>query len=283
MIEVLHPGLYTSIQDRGRFGYRDQGVPLSGAMDQYAAQLANQILGNSADSPLMEFVLQGPTLYFQKAAKIAISGGLWQVELNQKKIQLNQVVHLPAKSNLKIKRNLRGMYGYLAVSGGFELPKVLGSYSFYPKITQAAQLKKGDQIRLGKINPKKNMPTASAVFRKDIFQTNVLEVESGPEFELLSKAMQKKLFTTDFSPSNNSNRMAYLLEHNADFSAEEIITGPVQPGTVQLTPSGNLIVLMRDAQTTGGYARTLQLTPMAINQLAQIKPGESFQFKLKDR
>jgi allophanate hydrolase subunit 2 len=105
-------------------------------------------------------------------------------------------------------------------------------------------------------------------------------VFKGPEFEMLPLEMQKELFKSPFKINPQSNRMACLLDSQTIFSAQEIITSAVQPGTVQLTPSGKIIVLMRDAQTTGGYARIFQLTEMAINILAQKPAGSKVMFKL---
>ena len=279
MIEVIRAGLATSFQDRGRFGYRNQGVPLSGAMDFYSAQLANQLLGNASDLALMEFVLQGSKLRFHKAQKVAISGGAWQVTLNGEKAPLNTVFTVPSNGELDIKGLKKGMYGYLAVEGGYKLEKVLDSYSQYDSITAKSKVQKGDQIRFNKpLKPTKTQH-ASVGFQQNLFETKEIEAQKGPEFDSLTTEAQKAIFNAELTPSKDSNRMAYPIEHDLTLKAKEITTGPVQPGTMQLTPSGKLIVLMRDAQTTGGYARILQLTPMGINQLAQKRPGEKFRIK----
>lgn len=281
MIEVIQPGIYTSIQDRGRFGYRNQGIPLSGAMDQYSSHLANQLLGNHADAPVMEFVLQGPKLLFQDACTLAFSGGEWDIELNGSKVDMHQIIPVNAQSILQVKGIKKGMYGYMAITAGFQTQKVLGSYSYYPKITAQSKLKKGDKLAY-KTQSKnvKSDHNASIVRQADLFESKVIKVNKGPEFESMSRQMQTELFDVEISITKDSNRMAYPLTHSNDFSATEIITAAVQAGTVQLTPSGKLIVLMRDAQTTGGYARILQLPPMSINQLAQKRPGEKFSFSL---
>lgn len=282
MIEVIQAGIHTSIQDRGRFGYRDQGIPLSGAMDQYSAHLANQIIGNHADTALMEFVLHGPTLYFHQAASISISGGEWDIKLNGVTVKTNEIIHIPQKSKLQIKGLRKGMYGYLAIRGGFQTQKVLGSYSYYPKITAQAKLVKGDKLPFNQMNKsEKELPNASIVPQESLLDAKKLKVEKGPEFESLNSQAQNELLKAELSPTKDSNRMAYPLQHELALSAEEITTGVVQVGTVQLTPSGKLIVLMRDAQTTGCYARILQLSPMAVNQLAQKRPGDRFTFSLE--
>jgi len=112
--------------------------------------------------------------------------------------------------------------------------------------------------------------------------TKTIEVYPGPEFSLLSDKQKKQLTNTILYVTPQSNRMGILLDGLVVSNVKEIITAPVQPGTVQLTPSGKCIVLMRDAQTTGGYARVLQLSNEGINRIAQKRPGETLNFKLKD-
>src|SRR5690606_11465238 len=112
------------------------------------------------------------------------------------------------------------------------------------------------------------------------FESVRIEVFKGIEFEMLGPDHQNKIFTTEFTVSKDSNRMAYQLDERFEHSLEPIITSPVLPGTVQLTPSGQLMVLMRDCQTTGGYPRILQLSEMAINRLSQRIPGQIIQFEL---
>lgn len=281
MIEVIQPGIQTTLQDMGRFGYRNQGVPLSGAMDQYSSQLVNQLLGNQLHAAVMEFVLKGPELLFHKATTIAIAGGHWDIELNGKKVDQNEIINVQAGSALKIAGIRKGMYGYLAVQGGFEEPEVLGSYSYYNNITDQAKIEEGQKIKTNTAQKYISDINASVTQYADLLKQSKIEVYQAPEFYSLSEKMQKQLLQKSFQIAAESNRMAVALKHDLKITAREITTGPVQPGTVQLTPSGKMIVLMRDAQTTGGYARILQLAPMAINQLAQKRPGEKIIFKAK--
>jgi len=278
MIEVLSTGLYTTVQDMGRYGYRKYGVPLSGVMDGYSAKLANQLLGNPKDCAVLEITLTGPVLIFREETQIVITGAGFTPTLNNQEIFLNMPVEVPMDSKLIFGLPAYGFRGYLAVAGGFKLEKVLGSCSFYKGITKVSHLQKGAVLEInasGKSNIKTN---ASVRVKKDHFTAEILEVLKGPEFEKLSKANRHKLKDFIFTVTSQNNRMAYLLEASTKMSAKEIITAPVQPGTVQITPSGKIMVLMRDAQTTGGYARILQLTEKSINRLAQKKTGDRFRF-----
>lgn len=278
MIEVLKAGLYTAVQDLGRFGYRNMGVPLSGAMDEGAALRANLLLGNSKNDAVLEITMAGPTLKFQQNTTIALAGAPFEVLLNGAEIETIQPISIHKNDVLKVGISRKGMRCYLAVAGGLQTPLVLNSRSFYATITQETRLKKGDVLPIkGIVKP---AITEYASRKPHTIDTKILEVYAGPEFKVLPELQQKALVTTDFEISAQSNRMAYVLESEVSFSAKEILTAPVQPGVVQLTPSGKLLILMRDAQVTGGYARIFQLTAESINILSQKRGGECVTLKL---
>lgn len=280
MFKILSTGFQTSFQDMGRFGHRSLGVPLSGVMDQKLAVFANQLLGNPPEETVIEFTLIGPSLEILDDLELAVAGNGFSLLLNGKSAPLNQKQQLQAGDILKIGATPISVRGYLAVNGGFKVPKVLGSSSFYPMITPQLNIEKGSKIEINKYSKSRiENPVTSFDFKS--YATTEIEVFKGPEFDLVPLEIQSKLLKSQFKINPESNRMACLLDSQTDFSAEEIITSPVQPGTVQLTPSGKLIVLMRDAQTTGGYARIFQLTETAINILAQKPAGTSVLFSLK--
>lgn len=278
MIEVLKAGLYTTVQDMGRFGYRNAGVPLSGAMDRVSALRANLLLGNSKNDAVLEITMAGPTLKFQQNTTIAIAGASFEVLLNGAEIKTTQPISISKDDILQVGIAKDGMRCYLAVVGGIQTPLVLNSRSFYVTITKETRLKKGDVLPIEIVG--KPAITEFTSRKLHTIDTKILEVYAGPEFKLLPELHQKALVTSDFKISAQSNRMAYVLESKVNFSATEILTAPVQPGVVQLTPSGKLLVLMRDAQVTGGYARIFQLTALSINLLSQKRGGECVALKL---
>jgi allophanate hydrolase subunit 2 len=176
---------------------------------------------------------------------------------------------------------INGFRAYLGVSGGFQSEKVLTSRSMYPGITEVSNIKKGDELL---IEPKhhKNKTNATIKIRTDYLNEKVISVFRGPEFDLLNDNQINKLFSQEFTISKENNRMAYQLDELITNDLDDIITSLVMPGTVQLTPSGKLIILMRDCQTTGGYPRILQLSENAVNILAQKTTGVKMRFKLMD-
>ncbi|RFN57905.1 5-oxoprolinase subunit C family protein [Marixanthomonas ophiurae] len=280
MVEVLKSGLFTTIQDKGRTGYRRLGVPVSGAMDTVSAAMANKLLDNSTQAAVMEFTMMGPRLQFKSPTIIAICGAGFHARINDVRIELDKATEISENDVLKIDHPDYGNYGYLAVLGGFEVEMVLGSRSFYNNITKKKRLEKGDVLKFSTTSTEKIVRHASFSIDEHHFNDDAIEVYPGPEFDLLPKKFQKKIMDTTLKVASQSNRMAYVVEGLEDLSVKEIITAPVQPGTVQLTPSGKCVVLMRDAQTTGGYARILQLSEQAICKLAQKRVGESVHFKL---
>lgn len=282
MIKVKASGILTSIQDLGRFGYRRLGVPLSGAMDLYMSQLANELVGNSPERAVIEMTMVGPVLEFQKPTMIAVTGAGFTPTVNNVEIPLNTKVSIRKGDIIKFGLAAFGLRGYLSVVGGFSSEVILGSQSTYHNLTKHSVLKKGDILKINAKEISISKTTASVKVDQKHFTTQEIAVYKGPEFVFLPKEIQNNIASISLSVSVKSNRMAYLLEGMEHVTASEIISSPVQPGTVQLTPSGQCVVLMRDAQTTGGYARILQLSASGINELAQKRAGDSFNFKISD-
>jgi biotin-dependent carboxylase-like uncharacterized protein len=279
MIKVLNPGLASSIQDCGRIGYSEFGVPISGALDMYSAELSNSLLGNSNNAAVLEATMVGPTLQFYCDTAICVTGANMSPELNGKPIKMNSAVVIPNNSILKLGRVQEGVRSYLAVSGGFQTKEVMKSRSMYPNITSKALISKNDILLISE-NSQEFNKNASIRIKKNHFNEESIEVYKGPEFEFLSDKNKEYLFSTNYTVSNKSNRMAYQLEESLPNNLQPIITSMVMPGTIQLTPSGQLIILMRDCQTTGGYPRILQLKESSINVLAQKIAGKVMNFEL---
>lgn len=279
-IQVLSAGLFSSIQDRGRSGYAQYGVPISGVMDRYSASFANLLLGNDPDAAVMEITLQGPRLKFLTETLLAVSGLGAEILLNEKKILINRPYRILKNQELRILRVTRGVRVYLAVKGGFQTEVVLGSRSFYFPLT-VQRLSKKSRLPIGEEKEAHEIHHASPRFDSARFLSKNLEVYPGPEWQALPKGVQTRLLGTLFAVSETSNRMAYRLKERLPHNLPGMITQPVLPGTVQYTPAGDLIILMSDCQVTGGYPRVLQLTSQSIDRLAQKRVEEQIRFALK--
>lgn len=280
VIKVIKPGFFSTIQDLGRFRHQDLGVPVSGAMDQYSAKFANALLNNKENDAVLEMTMTGPILEFNCHTSICISGANMFPKLNDSPIKLNAIYAIKPNDVLTFSALNYGFRTYLAVIGGFQTEVVLGSRSMYKNLTSNLKLEVNDELAINISELSINEKNAALKYNSDLFSSINIDVFKGPEFELLSSQQQKLLFEHTFTISNLYDRMAYQLEELFKNDIKPIITSLVLPGTVQLTPSGNLIILMRDCQTTGGYPRILQLKESSIDCLSQKFRGNSIRFQL---
>ncbi len=281
MLKVVHKGMYSSIQDLGRYTYRSFGVPVSGAMDQFAARMANLILTNDSASAVLEVTYNG-SFEFLHDTLICVTGADLNATLNDQVLTLNTPIAVGKNSLLKFTQPNYGLRAYVAVKGGFLNKPVLGSRSLFNQITKKAILAKDDEIFYEPINAATVSTYSHPKLQQEHFESSVFEVFKGPEYELLDKNYKDYISRTTFTISSEHNRMGYRLQETRKISLASQLTVAMLPGTVQLTPSGGLIILMRDCGVTGGYPRILQLTDMAINRLAQKSTKESVQFKIVD-
>ena len=278
MIEVLRTGLYTSIQDEGRLGYQHFGIPIGGAMDLGAMHEANRLLGNPKNSAVLEMSFQGPKLLFHRTTQIAVRGALMEIRLNNQRVESVNVITIKKNDLLQFGAAYHGKRAYLAVPGGFQSEEIFGSQSQYKGLTKFATVKKNELLPIGITtqNHKSIIPTLPSPQT----QKKIIQVYKGPEYSFIEKKDRKRVLSDVFTISLQNSRMAYLLEEKLKQHQASLWTGPVLPGTVQYTPSGRLIMLMRDAQTTGGYPRILQITDEGLNRLAQMSTHDQFQFEL---
>jgi biotin-dependent carboxylase-like uncharacterized protein len=280
MIKVLKPGIYTTIQDLGRFGYRNQGVPVSGFMDSISAGFANALLNNNANDALIEITLSGPKLLFTELTNIVLTGAEMSPLLNDEPIQNYRVYKVVDGDILSFGELKRGLRCYLAVHGGLDSEIVLNSKSYYEDLTSQYCLKKNDVLSYKSGVKEVEKHESNIKIMSQFYDTDNLEVYMGPDFELFTSKEQERILTGCYTVSKDNNRMGYQLEEISVVHTKSIITSPVLPGTVQLTPSGKLIVLLKDAQTTGGYPRVLQLTEKSVSILAQKNIGDKLYFDL---
>ncbi|MDV7139009.1 biotin-dependent carboxyltransferase family protein [Maribacter sp. TH_r10] len=278
MLKVLKSGLYTTLQDEGRFGYRDKGVPVSGIMDLDVVRNANILLENETNAAVLEITMTGPTLLFEKATYIVMAGAEFSVTLNNEPLSNNKVHKVKAGDILSYGKLLKGFRGYLALKGGFQSKVVLGSRSQYFPITKKGFIKENTELPYEECLDFE--PKISELKSNSFLDETVLMVSKGPEFKLLDDMQLEQLFINSFTVAKEYNRMGYQFNEKIKEHDWSMLTSATMPGTVQLTPSGKLIILMKDGQTTGGYPRILQLKDKAISILAQKKFGDAISFKL---
>lgn len=279
MLNILKPGFFTTVQDTGRFGHRAKGVPVSGAMDANAASKVNALLENEESSAVLEITMTGPTLKFQEETYIALGGAKMTPTLNDSEIRNYKVYKIKKGDVLAFGKLVEGFRAYLAVKDGFKTTSVLGSRSFYSPVTARNSIK--TMTSLPYLPCSEFNPRISEIKVDPGFGSQKIEVYRGPEYEELTDKQLGELFSKEFSVAKENNRMAYQLNETMEGSNLSMLTSATLPGTVQLTPAGKLIILMKDGQTTGGYPRILQLSDHSIAILAQKKSGDSIRFVLK--
>lgn len=289
-VTVIKPGVLDTFQDAGRVGYGHYGVNPSGPMDKVSMMLANALVANPLGAAVLEMHFPAPVLHFSKPALIALAGAHWETTDGRSELPSGRTLAIPADTTLKCTARKTGERLYLAVQGGFQLPSVLGSKSTNLKAGfggwQGRNLRAGDDIPL-------EQPSWYAGPDVKIFPWRVkatrdipaeLEVLPGPELEQLTADARQLLFRSSFRLLPKSDRMAARWQGPALFrqGAGELVSSPVTMGTIQLLPSGEILTLMADHQTIGGYPRILQVTMASLSALAQMPPGTSISWKMTD-
>ena len=284
-LHFLKTGLQTLIQDSGRIGYQSYGVPVSGVMDKKSAALANELVGNPSDAPVIEITLLGPKIEIEGECQIAITGADLSPKINNQTIPLYTTVTVKNGDMLSFGAIKNGCRAYLAIGGEWQLSKWLNSYSAVPyagkEATPKSVIEKGQQltIKTSKRGIKKSIPKSEQPIYNNSQRIRVLP---GPEFEEFSPYTIAYFFSRGYKLTNDSNRMGYRLDGNLiDFKPKrEVISSGIIPGTIQITSSGQPVILMADAQTVGGYYRIANVISADMDKLAQLKPGEEVWFSL---
>ncbi len=286
---VQKPGILTTVQDLGRTGFRRFGVNPGGAMDRAAARLINILLGNHDNEALIEMHFPSAELHFEANAIFAVGGGDFSPELDGETIENWRPITAKKGNVLRFDGKESGNRAYLAVAGGFRLDKWLGSAgtNLAAQIggIEGRKLDAGDRLGLGK-KAGTNTSIVSARISASILpiysRFPTVRILAGSEFLSVDKRGRASLVNQDFSIQNNSNRMGFRLSGEPISLSKpmEMLSSAVSFGTIQLLPDGQLIVLMADHQTTGGYPRVGHVISRDLPLLAQLSAGDKVAFHL---
>lgn len=297
IIDIEQCGFLTTLQNTGRTRYLQFGVSKSGAMDAYAAQLANTLIGNNPDEAVLEITQSPHRFRFLQDAVVAFTGAGLQPQTEHTILPLNQPVFISKGMVIECKQPIPGFRLYMAVTGGFESDEFLHSSATDLLVKaggyQGRPLKKNDELKTRtSLSPlQKKLTTvlkAGATVELNTaipdYSTSTIRIIKGTEWHYMNDSSKSILSGGTFSISPQSSRMGYRLKKEALTTEQacEIISSPVTQGTMQLTPSGELIILMADAQTVGGYPRVAQVCAVDLSLLAQKKPGDQIHFQLID-
>lgn len=285
-ITIGSPGLYTTVQDGGRFGYQRYGMPVSGAMDVYSMQLANWLVGNHSGAACLEATLTGPDIYFDDTCLVAVCGAGMTPVVNGKDMAVYQTIMVKAGDLLSFKPQDYGCRMYIAFSGGVDAEQIMGSRSTCLPCElggwKGRSLQRGDVIPLGSISSNgPGMKRVPDVLVPAYSQPCILRILPGPEVGRLSFEGLRNLMTTAFVVDTNSDRMGYRLAGlpvGLCRSGHEIVSSGIVFGTIQVPANGQPIIMTADRQTTGGYARIAVVSTIDHTLLAQLRPGDDVSF-----
>ncbi len=287
-LTVIDPGLFTSVQDSGRWGHQSQGMPVAGAMDRWALGAANLLAGNSRNAAALEMTVKGGTFRFEKDTFAAIAGADMRAVLDGRPIPCWSSFRAAAGSVLRFDFITTGCRTYLALRGGADVPPVQGSRSTYLKAKigglEGRTLKEGDSVRAGDeaapawfIEEPRVLP---AMFVPCYGSEIVLRVLPGPQDDLFTEKGIATFFGGTYAVTNEADRMGYRLEGPAieHRGGADIVSDAIPQGAVQVPGHGMPIVMMADRQTTGGYAKIGTVVGPDLGLLAQAKPGDLVRF-----
>jgi antagonist of KipI len=288
-IKIIKPGMFTTIQDLGRNGYRSVGIGPGGAMDFFAASVANFLAGNDEKYPVIESHFPAAEILFQEDALVSITGGDFSGYINDAPARLWQPLLIKQHEKLSFKKYINGARTYLAIRGGISSDNWLNSFSTHTKVKAGGHmgrpLLKEDIIQLNQtvpLIPIENFPDLTGLISPVYQPANMIRCIAGPEWELVNDESKINFPGFPFSVTTQSDRMGYRLQgiELALKDPAQLISSPVDRGTIQLLPNGQLIVLMADHQTTGGYPRIANVTGADLPKLAQSPIHGELRFKL---
>lgn len=287
-LKICAPGGFTTVQDRGRFGFQQMGVPISGALDLFAFQVGNLLVGNQDTCAGLEITVMGPKIEILKEMDIALTGAKMAMTLNDKPVEQWTSIRVRPKDILTISMVQQGCRAYLAVSGGIKVAKVMGSYATYVggKIGgfMGRPLQQGDilethgavLLKIPRALPPEDIPE---------YPTHALiRVICGPQDHYFDMDASP-LLGTPYMVTTKADRMGYRLQGRAvpikENMPKSIVSEPAMPGSIQIPPDEQPIILLVE-QTVGGYAKIATVISTDLPRVAQTTPGDIVQFEKID-
>lgn len=278
-LEILQAGVQSTIQDLGRKGTRHLGIAQAGALDAPSLRLANYLVGNEENAAGIEVVIGPVDIRFPQSTWFAICGADFTATLDGKAIAPGWRYHAQAGAVLRLRGPQRECRAYLAIAGGIIVENVLGAKATDLQAEfggfQGRALRKQDVLEIGH-----GLEFTKSIGVQQRKWTPEIRAVVGPEFEQFSKKAQQDFWEHAWKVSNQSNRMGYRLQGNRldRCNKQDLFSHAVMPGVVQVPPNGQPIVLLADAQTTGGYPRIACVIQADLWKLAQTPIGKSFCF-----
>lgn len=296
MIHVISPGLQTTVQDFGRIGYYEVGMPPSGAMDKYSYAVSNLLVGNNESAAVLEITYMGPVLEFKTDAVIALTGGEIPPKVNDESVPMWEAISIKAGDKLSFDFVKQGARVYLAVAGGIDVPLIMDSRSTYTLCGlggfEGRPLQANDQLQIGDKQVKQAQIGVQIgeefipVFQKK----HEIRVIMGLCSYRFTEESKERFLSIDWAVTPEANRVGYrfkgerldFVEREQPFGAgsnpSNVVDLGYPIGSIQVPDGVEPIALLNDAVTGGGYATIATIISTDLNKMAQIKTGESVRF-----
>jgi len=298
MIRVIKPGIQTTVQDNGRIGFYEIGMPPAGAFDSYSYQIANMLVGNDYNAAALEAVYMGPTLEFEKKGLIAITGGVFPCKINGQDVPMWETIPVNSGDILSFGMLQNGARVYIAISGGIDVPVVMGSRSTFmsSKIGgyEGRPLKEGDYLKIGILNTR-SMKEGTKMGKEFIpTYSNRYSVRfmDGLCSYRMTERSKKNFVEADWIITPDANRVGYRIQGSqplewveriqpfgAGNNPSNVVDVGYPVGSIQVPDVSEPIILFKDAVTCGGYATIGTIISVDVNIMAQAKTGDTINFR----
>jgi antagonist of KipI len=284
-IHVQSPGLQTTVQDLGRFGFGPGGVSPSGAADPVSLRIGNRLVGNDERAAALEMMLLGGTFTFPEGAIFALTGSDFGATLDDVKVDVGASIEARRGQTLRLGPTSSGARCYLCVRGGISVKPFLGSASTHILSGLGGfagrALRKGDVLRIGAASTRFRKLRAAPRVLKPLSRRNVLRVTPGPQADWFSPASVESLYACTYRVGEQSNRMGLRLEGAAitQQGGGQMITEGVSLGAIQVPAGGSPIILFVEQQTTGGYSKIANVIAADLHRVGQLRPRDEIRFE----
>lgn len=286
MIKIIKPGLYTTVQDRGRMGFQRFGIPVAGAMDDFSFRVANILVGNDENTAALETTFMGPNIQIDFDGFIAITGANMEPKINGSNVKMWRSIKVDKGDNLTFSGASEGLRSYISFGGGLGVSEILNSKSTYVRGSlggfKGRKLMEGDEIPIDSSNSKAEPGKyISPGYIPRYAKENIVRVILGPQDDHFSTEVIETFLDSPYKITAEADRMGYRLEgatlsHN---KGPDIISDGIVFGSVQVPGHGSPIVMMADRQTTGGYTKIATVISADLPLLAQMGPGDTIHFQ----
>ena len=284
---VINPGIQTTVQDLGRSGLTKYGIPTSGAMDQCSFVIGNLLLRNHDNAAALETTLHGLKLHALTEVTISITGADLDPWLNDWHAPQWTAFTMKGGDVLHFKRRRKGLRAYVAVRGGFDVPEVLGSRSTFIRGHIGVIIREGETLGICPFNSEvaKNVLTLPREYRPDFDRTDPIRLMIGPQEDYFTPRGIATFLNSTYRITSQCDRQGFRTEGPAIKIAKGpgIISDPIPPGAIQVPGDGKPIILLRDAQVTGGYVKIAIVARVEMDSLGQMMPGDTIHFQCIDR